>query len=90
MAKYNLSVAVMQYNEPIMYIYSKDHELQKGYGKILVYDTLKHVLDLDWVKICGDNEDEVLDTPSYMEFECVTDKEVEDMYLLAIWKKLED
>ena len=88
--KYNLSVAVMQDNEPIMYIYSKDHELQKGYGKILVYDTLKHVLDLDWVKICGDNEDEVSYTPSYMEFECITDKEVEDMYLLAIWQEIKE
>ena len=88
MKKYNLLVSVMRDGEPIMHVYSRDFELKKGEGRILVYETLKHALDLDWVRICGDDEEEINETPRYMEFECITDKEVEGMYMLAICQEI--
>ena len=89
MAKYNLSVAVMQDDEPIMFLASKDFETTEYIKKFPVYENLKLMFPtMDWILWSG-QEYEGMQT-DYCEYSCSPDREREDMELLAIWQKLED
>lgn len=84
MEKYNLSVAVMQDDEPIMFIYSLDTYFNEG-GR--VFGVLRQLFPcLDFHLIKGEDTKET----NYCEYSCSPDREREDMELLAIWQKLED
>lgn len=83
MKKFNLSVAVMVDDEPIMYLFSQDYEKKKYIGRFDVYGTLQHLFPtMDWILWNGQEGED------YIEYTCSPDAEREDMELLAIWQKI--
>lgn len=91
MAKYNLQVAVMQDDEPIMFIYSRDYNFKFIYGSFSVYGELKKAFPcLDWCLWSGNDNEGDIEAGAQIEYVCSPDREREDMELLAIWQKVED
>ena len=94
MKKYNLAVCVMQDNEPIMFIYSKDFDeyAESFLGRVPhkwdVFAQLKKAFpSMDWVLQNG-HESSGQGTTDYCEYTCSPDAERDDMELLAIWQEI--
>lgn len=81
MEKYNLSVAVMQDDEPIMFIFDRDYKEPMQHTINVELCKLFVALDFYLIKGIDNGKD-------YCEYACSPDREREDMELLAIWQKI--
>ena len=79
MEKYNLSVAVMQDDEPIMFLYSKEYEKNFGIGEVC-----KLFPAFNWRFV------HLYDGSERVKAAYISNPDAErgDMYLMALWQEM--